>query len=49
MMNKELDDNAKILITTVVGESSKKLTHQMMLGNTYRQMDWDKKHLKIMQ
>lgn len=45
MMNKELNDNAKILISTVIGESSKKLTHQMMLGNTYRQVDWDEKYL----
>ena len=45
MMKKELKDNAKILISTVIGESSKELTHQMMLGNAYRQADWDEKHL----
>jgi len=46
MMSKELDDNAKILISTVIGRSSKTLTHQMILGNTYRQTDWDEKYLK---
>lgn len=45
MMKKELNDNGKILISTVIGESSKKLTHQMMLGNSYRQIDWDEKYL----
>ena len=45
MNSKEFDDNAKILIASVIGDSSKKYTHQMILGNCHRQLDWDEKFL----
>lgn len=42
----ELGPSAKILVSTVVGRMSNRLTHQMSAGNAMRLADWDQRPAK---
>jgi len=43
MQRKSLEDNPKILISTVVGALQSPFTRQMQLGNMARMLDWDQR------
>ena len=48
MSSKGLDDNAKILISTVFGEASSPLAQSMQVGNMRRLIDWEIRNATIL-